>query len=218
MLNRRLAALGAALALVGLGATACSNSSQTAALTVGDEHVTRSELFEELDLIVSDSDFRTAALGQGIDANQLKGPLQGSFNQQLVGSILDQRVRYLVADDVLRTKGVEITNDDRDAVKKQLDQLLPKGSKSLPERYRTDLVEGLARLTKLESTLGQEQAVTALNKAEATADIKVASQFGRWDRDQLRVVPPAGANGATTTTAPATTGGAGGTGTGSGSG
>jgi hypothetical protein len=218
VLNRRLAALGAVLALAGLGATACSSSSQTAALTVGDEHVTRPELFEELNLIVSDADFRNAALGQGVDPNVLKGPMKSSYNQELVSSILEQRIRYMVADDVLRTKGVEITDKDRQGVLDQLNTVLPNGADSLPARYRTDLVEGLARLTKLESALGQDAAVQALDRAESTADITVASQFGRWDADQLRVVPPTGANGAPTTTAPSAPGASGASGTGSSSG
>jgi hypothetical protein len=213
VLNRRLAALGAALALAGLGASACSNSSQTAALTVGNEHVSRAELFEELNLIATNSDFRAARFGQGIDASAVKGTLQTSYNQQLVSSILGQRINYLVADDVLRSKGIEVTAQDRDDISKQLDQALP-GIK-LPSRYRADLVEGLSRLTKLQSALGQDAAVAALQKAEATADISVASQFGRWDPDQLQVVPPAGAHGGSTTT---TTGGASGSGTGSSSG
>jgi len=213
VLNRRLAALGAALALVGLGATACSNSSQTAALTVGNEHVSRSELFEELNLIVTNDAFRSARFGQGIDANALKGPLQTSYNQQLVSAVLGQRVNYLVADDVLRSKGIEVTAQDRDDISKQLSQALP-GVK-LPPRYRSDLVEGVTRLNKLETALGQDAALAALQKAERSADISVASQFGRWDPDSLQVVPPAGAHGGSTTT---TTGGASGSGTGSSSG
>lgn len=191
---KRLVPLGAVLALAGLVASGCGE--QSAALRVGDERVSQSELYEELDLIATDKDFRDAALGQNVDPRVLRGELAGSYSQQFVGSILQQRVRYLLADDILAKRGIKVSDADRAGIRRQLDRLLPNGVKSLPVRYRTDLVEGLARLNRLQSELGPDGAVAALDKAEADADITVASPFGRWDADKLVVVPPAGPLGA----------------------
>jgi hypothetical protein len=187
--RRRLATLAAVLAIAGLAASGCDT--QSAALRVGDETVSQSELFEEMRLISQDQGYRTLLQIGDVDQSQLKGPVDGSYSQGLVGYVLGNRVTFLVADDVLADNGVEVTEADRQQVAGRLDQELPPGTK-LPDRLHDSLVEGATRLNLLRSTLG-DKANSALIEAEAKADVKVNSRFGRWDADSLSVVPPEGA-------------------------
>lgn len=180
------------LALAGLAASGCA--SQSAALRVGDETVSQGELFEELNLITHDQGYRSARLGD-VPVNQLEGPVPDSFSQNFVASILQDRVTFLVADDVLADKGIAISDRDRAAVADQLDGALPPGT-TLPSRLREDLIDGVARVSRLRSELGESKANAALFEAETKADVEVNSRFGRWDVDTLSVVPPAGAAGA----------------------
>lgn len=186
--RRRLATLAAVLALAGLVASGCDT--QSAALRVGDESVSQSELFEEMRLLTEDQGYRTLLLGN-VDQSQLKGPVDGSYSQALVGYVLGNRVTFFVADDVLADNGVEVTDADRQQVAQRLDQSLPPGTK-LPDRLHDSLVEGATRVSLLRSKLG-DKANSALIKAETQADVKVNSRFGRWDADSLSVVPPEGA-------------------------
>jgi hypothetical protein len=187
--RRRLATLAAVLAVAGLAATGCA--SQSAALRVGDETVSQSELFEELALITHDQGYRSARIGD-VPLNNLEGPVPGSFQQNFVASILQDRVTFLVADDVLADHGIELTDQDRQAVANSLDSTLPPTTK-LPARLKADLVDGVARVSRLRSELGEQKANAALFEAETKADVKVNSRFGRWDADTLSVIPPPGA-------------------------
>ena len=188
--RRRLATLAAVLAIAGLVASGCDT--QSAALRVGDESVSQSELFEEMQLITKDQGYRTLLqIPADVNESQLKGPVDGSYSQNLVAFVLGNRVQFLVADDVLADHGIEVTDADREQVSNALDQQLPPGTK-LPDRLRDDLVEGATRLRLLQSKLG-DKARSALTQALAKADVTVNSRFGRWDADSLTVVPPEGA-------------------------
>jgi hypothetical protein len=189
VLNRRLAA-AVLLAAAGLAASGCAG--QQAALRVNDESVSQAELFEELELITTNENFRNL-LGLTEPVSSLQGELQGGFSQSLVSAALNQRVVYLLADDVLADNDVEVTDEDRQSIVDQIDGALEGGSESLPAAYREDFVEGLARLTRLQQELGQDDAGRQLQAAAQDADIHVASQFGSWDPDQLVISPPPGA-------------------------
>lgn len=220
--RRRIAKLIAAVAAAALLATGCGDK-QSAAVRVDDETVSQSDLYQELHLIATNTNFRDVTLGQGIDPKVLRGDLAGSYSQQFVGSVLGQRVVYLLADDVLAKNDLHVTAADRQAIVDQLDQILPGGAGELPANYRRDFVEGLARLQVLQTELGTDQASLALREQAADSDIVVASQFGHWDADQLTVVPPEGATAssrgpASTDTSGTSGGGAGAGGQGSSSG
>lgn len=190
MLKHRALPLAAALSVAGLAASGCAE--QSAAVRVGDDSVSQSDLYEELDLIAGDDDFRAATLGPEVTEESLRGDLAGSYAQEFVATVLGQRVVYLLAGAVLADEGVEVTDDDRAAVIAQIDQILPDGYDSLPDGYREDFVEGLARLDKLQTELGTDGANQALRAKANSTDIDVASQFGRWDDDELTIEPPPG--------------------------
>jgi hypothetical protein len=190
VLKHRALPLAVALSVAGLAASGCAE--QSAAVRVGDDSVSQSDLYQELDLIAGDDDFRAATVGPDVTEESLRGDLAGSYAQEFVATVLGQRVVYLLAGQVLADEGVEVTDDDRAAVIAQIDQILPEGSDSLPKPYREDFVEGLARLDKLQTEMGTDGANQALRDKANSTDIVVSSQFGRWDDDELTITPPEG--------------------------
>jgi hypothetical protein len=68
---------------------------------------------------------------------------------------------------------------------------VPGGVSSLPEDRRADFVDDVATLRVLQGEL-QDGFTQAITDAYAEADISVRSQYGRWDPEQLTIVPPDG--------------------------
>jgi hypothetical protein len=182
-----------------LGSVGCGE--QSAALRVGDETVSRADLFDELELITTNEEFRAITIGEDVPLSELQGSLRTSYTQNFVAAILNQRIRYLLASQALEANDLEVTGADRDRVVQQINDLLAErgvadGANSLPRAYRRELVEGLARLTVLEETLGGQEAGNALREAAQVTDIDVNSQFGSWNEDTLSIDPPPGPAGA----------------------
>lgn len=192
-MHRRLLLPLAAVSLAGLLASGCAK--QSAAVRVGDESVSQQELFDELELIVTDEDFRNITFGpeDRTPLSSLQGTLgPKSYSQFMIGAVVNQRVQYLVAGQVLAANGIEITDDDRDAIESAIDQALSQGTGSLPPAYREDLVEGLARLQVLQRELGDDEFQRQMNDALVNADVQISSHFGSWDPSRGGVVPPPG--------------------------
>lgn len=194
MPHRRLVPLLVAAAAAVLVAGACTE--QSAALRVGDESVSRTEIYDELELITTNEEFRTALFGEGVPVSELQGTLRSSYPQDFVAAILNQRLGYMLAGDVLEANDIEVTESDRDSVTRQFDDLLAGGADSLPDEYRHDLVEGFARLSVLEGELGGQEANAQLRAAAESTDIEVSSHFGSWNPDTLNIDPPPGPAGA----------------------
>jgi hypothetical protein len=191
--HRRLLLPLAAATAAGVLASGCAK--QSAAVQVGDQSVSQQELFDELELIVTDSDFRTITFGpeERTPLSSLQGSLgPESYSQFMIGAVVNQRVEYLVAGDVLEENGIEITDDDRAAIEDAIDQALSKGTESLPPAYREDLIEGLTRLQVLQRELGADEFQRQLTDALVNADVQISSHFGSWDPDRGGVVPPPG--------------------------
>jgi hypothetical protein len=193
----------AAVAAAGLLASGCGR--QSAAVRVGDQSVSQQELFDELNLIVTDQDFRTITFGpeERTQLSSLQGTLGSkSYSQFMVSAVVNQRVEYLVAGDVLEENGIEVTSDDRDQIETAIDNALKdqaeqrggqsRGAQGLPPAYREDIVEGLARLSVLQRELGPDEFQRQLTDALVNADVEIASHFGSWDPAQGGVVPPPG--------------------------
>jgi hypothetical protein len=163
--------------------------------------VSRADLFDELELITTNEEFRAITIGEDVPLSELQGSLRTSYTQNFVAAILNQRIRYLLASQALEANDLEVTGADRDRVVQQINDLLTErgvtdGANSLPRGYRRELVEGLARLTVLEETLGGQEAGDALREAAQATDIDVNSQFGSWNEDTLSIDPPPGPAGA----------------------
>jgi uncharacterized membrane protein YgcG len=195
--HRRLLLPLAAVTTAAVLASGCGKQ-QSAAVRVGDQSVSQQELFDELELIVTDDAFRTITFGPE-DRTPLAS-LQGtlgpeSYSQFMIGAVVTQRVEYLVAGDVLEDNGIEITKQDRVPIENAIDEALKRGGgniKSLPPAYKEDLVEGLTRLQVLQRELGDDEFQQQMRDALTSAHVEIASHFGTWDPERGGVVPPSG--------------------------
>jgi hypothetical protein len=177
--RRRLTLLVAALAAAGLVGAGCSE--QSAALRVGDTTVSLSDFEDELDAF--------AGL-QG--AEGVRGDARDSYTQEFVGAVLEQRIGFILAEELFDEQGLELTEDDiADTAAQAGDQL-----DGMPRDLRDSLIEDVARQSRLVNELGQEEYSRALTDAVDSTDIEVSSHYGSWDTDEFTVVPPEGPAGA----------------------
>jgi hypothetical protein len=177
---RRLS-LVAAVAMAGVVAAGCAE--QSAGLRVGDETFSQSEVFDELDLISPLID---------PDGQVTRGELADSYNQQFVAGVLQQRIDFVLAEQIFEEQGLELTDAERTASEDQLVAQFGQAWDALAEEDRAALVDDVARILVLQRELGPAGFDGELRQAKARSDISVSSRFGRWDAENLAVVPPAG--------------------------
>ncbi|HLM63478.1 MAG TPA: hypothetical protein VK306_04195 [Acidimicrobiales bacterium] len=182
---RRLVPALAAVTVAGLAPGGCAE--QSAALRVGDHSVSEADLMDELDAWGGNEQYWT-------DVSQPvpEGELPDSWDQEFVSQTLSQRVQFLLIEDIFDERGLELTDDDRNAAEQGLGQQLGAAFDAFPDDLRADLVDVIARRNALVDELGQDGFQQALYEAVTGADISVASRFGHWDEDTLAVVPPDG--------------------------
>jgi hypothetical protein len=191
---RCLALAPAALVVAGLVTSGCAQ--QSAAVRVNDQTVSRTELYEELDVISQNREFQQVVLSEDADPGLIPGELGGSYAQPFVGEVIRQRIIGMLATEALAERGIELGDEDVAAVDGQLAQAMEgQGGDiaSLPQRYREDFVASVAAASRLNEELGQG-ANQALIEAGNAADISISSEFGSWDQDQFRVIPPPGSS------------------------
>lgn len=188
MLNRRFASLLAAVTVTGAAATGCAD--QSAAIRVDDVTVSRSDFEDELAFYFENDELRDFVFGPA-ERDQLRGELRESYSQEYVAVVAGLRVQFIVADAVLAAEGLEVTDEDRRGAEDEIDDGVPGGVSSLPEDRRADFVDDVATLRVLQGEL-QDGFTQAITDAYAEADISVRSQYGRWDPEQLTIVPPDG--------------------------
>jgi hypothetical protein len=177
--RRRLTLLVAAIAAAGLVGAGCSE--QSAAVRVGDTTVSQSDFEDELDAF--------AGL-QGGDA--VRGDARDSYTQEFVGAVLEQRIGFILTEQVFEERGLELTDDDIAQTAAQAGDQLD----GMPRDLRDSLIEDAAQQSRLASELGQEEFSRALTDAADSTDIDVNSHYGSWDTEQYTVVPPEGPAGA----------------------
>jgi hypothetical protein len=180
--RRRLTLLVAAIAAAGLVGAGCSE--QSAALRVGDTTVSQSDFEDELDAF--------AALPGGAEA--ARGDARDSYTQEFVGAVLEQRIGFILTEQLFDERGLELTEDDIAATAAQVGDQLD----DMPRDLRDSLIEDVARQTLLANELGQEEYGRALTDAADSTDIEVSTHYGSWDTDEFTVVPPEGPAGAET--------------------
>jgi hypothetical protein len=177
--RRRLTVLIAAIAAAGLVGAGCSE--QSAALRVGDTTVSQSDFEDELDAFAD---------LQGGDA--VRGDARDSYTQEFVGAVLEQRIGFILTEQVFDEQGLELTEDDIAATTAQAGDQLD----GIPRDLRDSLIEDVARQSRLANELGQEEFGRALTDAADSTDIEVSTHFGSWDPDEFTVAPPEGPAGA----------------------
>jgi len=177
--RRRLTLLVAAVAAAGLVGAGCSE--QSAAVRVGDTTVSQSDFEDELDAFA------------GLEgAEGVRGDARDSYTQEFVGAVLEQRIGFILTEQVFDERGLELTDDDIAQTAAQVGGQLD----GMPRDLRDSLIEDVARQSRLANELGQEEYGSTLTDAAESTDIEVSSHYGSWDTEQFTVVPPDGPVGA----------------------
>ncbi|MGH9210339.1 MAG: hypothetical protein ACRD2C_06605 [Acidimicrobiales bacterium] len=192
MLGRRLAPLVVAIGALGLALTGCSD--QSAAARVGDQTLSEADLIDELKAYADNEAFLEAT-GQGADS--LQGDAEGSFSQEFVGQILEQRVTFMLVGELFDDEELVLADGDRSAAREQLTSQLGGAFDSFSTSYQDQLVDDYARLVSLQTALGQEGFATALREVAETTEVELNSRYGTFDVDALlnqqpAITPPEG--------------------------
>jgi hypothetical protein len=177
--RRRLTLLIAPIAAAGLVGAGCSE--QSAAVRVGDTTVSQSDFEDELDGFA------------GLEgAEGVRGDARDSYSQEFVGAVLEQRIGFILTEQLFDEQGLELTEDDIAGTAAQVGDQLD----GMPRDLRDSLIEDVARQARLANELGQEEYSRALTDAAGSTDIEVSSHYGSWDTEEFTVVPPDGPAGA----------------------
>ena len=216
-LTRRLPTLLAAAALVGaLATTGCAD--ENAAVRVGDRTLSDNDLMDEVGYIYDNTalwDLVDQQNGQpeGTSQQGLQGDSPRSYSQGFVAGVLQQRVTFMLVDELFEREGESVTDQHRAAAEQAQTQQFGDAFAEFPEGYQDQLVDEYARLVSLQETLGEEEFNSAIIDLIDSTDVDISSRFGTWDADvfrsapdQLAVVPPVGptpAPGSTDATDPA---------------
>jgi hypothetical protein len=188
VLNRRLAALLAAVAVAGLAATGCAE--QSAAIRVDDATVSRSDFEDQLDLVHDNEGFRDALFG-GVTQDQLRAADDppGIYRQEFVGALASLHVQFLVVERILDNEGLEVSDDARDQAEGLFEGAAGEG---VPEDVLDQFVEGIAGSATVQEELAGEDLDAALQRVMDESTIELDSRYGTWDADQFTVIPPDG--------------------------
>lgn len=195
VLHRRLASLLVTVSAAGLLAAGCG-SDQAAALRVGDQTFSNSEIEDDLDAYAENELINP-------DGDAFRGATAESFDQAMVSQVLEQRLIFTLEEQIFDDEGLSLDDEARQAA---VDSLSPEEQQMItgfPDDYREWLVDGFARRVVLQDELGADELNQALVALADEVDIEVSSRFGSWDADAYSVVPPDGpadAPGATATT------------------
>jgi hypothetical protein len=201
VLNRRLAALLAAVALAGLAATGCAE--QSAAIRVDDATVSRSDFEDQLDLVYENEGFRNALFG-GVTQDQLRaeGDPPGTYRQEFVGALASLHVQFLVVGRILDDEGLEVSDDARAQAEGVFEGA---GGEGVPQDVLDQFIEGIAGTGTVQQELAGEALDAALQRVMDGSTIELDSRYGTWDAEQFTVVPPAGPAGGADTSEPEAT-------------
>jgi hypothetical protein len=122
----------------------------------------------------------------------VRGDARDSYTQEFVGAVLEQRIGFILTEQVFDERGLELTDDDIAQTAAQVGGQLD----GMPRDLRDSLIEDVARQSRLANELGQEEYGSALTDAAQSTDIDVSTHYGSWDTEQFTVVPPDGPVGA----------------------
>lgn len=135
-----------------------------------------------MDVVEARADNQTYLELSGIPADALQGDLEGSYSQEYIGSMLQERIFVLLFDRLLEEEGVEVTADQRDQARQGVEQRLQAAFPEFPGWYQEQLVEEQSMYMALVSALGSDEAVgSALTNLADRVDIDVSSRYGSWD-------------------------------------
>ena len=185
MRTRRLVPVVAALAVATLATFGCAE--QSAGVRVGDDVVSESALVDELDAYGNNTALFEAAGGSGV----IRGDLRDSYQQSFVGDLVEQRIIFMLSEQIFDDEGLELSDADLQQARQSISSQMT-GFDAFPSEYRSSFVEDVARTNVLSDELGQEGFNAALLEKASSTDIDVSSRFGVWNPDTLALEPPPG--------------------------
>ena len=189
-----------AAALAGVLTSGCAD--EAAAARVGDATLSDNDLMDEVEALYGNealwaSSDAEAGQPEGTARKALVGDAKGSFTQQFVGGVLQQRVTFMLVEKLFEAEVGELTDEDEAAAEEQLETRL-EGFAEFPESYREQQIQDYAKLIGVQTALGQQGFGEAMQQAIDKTDIEVSSRYGTWDAETFRttedlaVMPPAG--------------------------
>jgi hypothetical protein len=188
VLVRRLTTVLAATVVAGFAASGCA--SQAVGVRVGGETYSQADLVQELDAYGENEKMFPPGEPQ---TDQIQGELAGSYSQSFVSEIVQQRINFMLAQEVFDDHHLQLTDDDREAAEAQLASQIPNQAfDQFPDDYREQLIDDVARLNLVVAEMGEEEFSSALLDTARSNEIEVGPRFGDWDEDQLQLVPPTG--------------------------
>lgn len=185
MLRRLLPLVAASLAL-SLSA-GCADDVSPAA-RIGDIRISDDDLLAEV--------AEWAGNGAAVDPNQLLGQAPGTYPQQLVGAILQQRIDLALHAEQFEELGLELTDDLRAEAISALfgadpsvaQEALGGFSEDFADAYLDDITMQIA----VESEMGQEAYLAWRTEALTEAEVEISPRYGSWDAEAGTIVGPEG--------------------------
>lgn len=151
-----IALLGLVLAIALVGSS-CS-STNPVALQVGDWQLSSSDFQDQLS---SFADVYAQATSEAQATQQLRGTTEGTWSTAFTAQFLNDQMSLQLAEIAVDQRGLEVTQDDRDAARATLEQNYATQSGesvfgNLSESYQEVLVEGVAAQSVLAAALEQD--------------------------------------------------------------
>ncbi len=185
MRTRRLVPVAAALAVATLATFGCAE--QSAGVRVGDAVVSEASIVDELDAYGNNEALFAAAGG----SEAIRGDLRDSYQQSFVGDLVEQRIIFMLSEQIFDDEGLELSDADRQQAQDSISSQMT-GFDDFPSDYQSAFVDDVARTNLLSDELGQEGFNAALLEKASSTDIEVSSRFGVWNADTLALEPPPG--------------------------
>jgi hypothetical protein len=181
--RRRIAAL---LVVFALALASCGDSN-TPAISVGDVEVSEEDFFEGLDEWAGNE----GAIQQILQVSNETSVPDG-YSTELTSQVATFEILSLVHEQELERQGIELTDEDLDAVRgtdtEAADQVLGDFS----DGYERRVLRLFAAQSAVQDAVGADAYASWFQDAVATVDIEVSSRFGTWDDSAGVVVPPQG--------------------------
>lgn len=174
----------AALAVLGLAATGCADQTDSDAVTVGNQTMSSQDFLDEVEAIADNDEF-VQQFGL-----QPEGEMLGSYSQEFVGLILEQRVSFMINAVMADDLGVDVGAYESAALESLTSQYGAAFS-AFPEAYREQLVGDVAAQVALDDAVQQSEAGgSGPSLAEAQQlfaqlvdGVDVAPRYGDWDSE-----------------------------------
>jgi hypothetical protein len=185
--SRRLALRAALLVAVLLGGTTAGcSSSVSPALEVGGTRISNDDFLDEVE--------EWAGNPSAVNPDDLADQPPGTFPQQLVAQVLQQRIELELHNLEFEELGLEIDDELRQEALIGLFGDAATAEEALggfSDAFATSYLDDEVRRNAVQTALGPDYP-TWRDEAVRTTDISVNSRYGTWDADTATVVAPEG--------------------------